>query len=211
MLPPAERAIAATDVDIGEAEAQESLLGRLGEGGNPLDRVDLGRDTTQKSGRVPRASPHFEDPLAAVQAELLNRERDDIRLGDRLPFADRQRRVLVGKLGEIFGDEGLPRDAPERVEDLGIRNSPAREVSIDHAHVWTLDIDHRSDQVCENRAISRATGRASSRSDSAGMLREGRDWMTIDRLRSVHRNALVAFKPAAAEGLCRVLEWLVQR
>ena len=77
-----------------------------------------------------------------MQAERLNREGDDVRLRDRLSFADRERRVLVGELGEIVGDEVFTRDAPKCVQDLCVGDSPAREVCVDHAYARTSGIRH---------------------------------------------------------------------
>jgi hypothetical protein len=68
-----------------------------------------------------------------LESERLDRERDDVRLRDRLPGLDRQRRILVGKLGECFRDEVLPRHAAEGLEQARVVDAATGELELDHA------------------------------------------------------------------------------
>ena len=72
--------------------------------------------SAHEGGGVAGASPDLEDALIAVKAEFLDRERDDVRLRDGLPAADRQRRVFVGAMPHSRGHEGMPRCEIERAE-----------------------------------------------------------------------------------------------
>ena len=73
---------------------------------------------TDQGRRVAGARPHIEDTLAAAHFEHVEGQRD-VRLRDRLPFADWKRRVVVGELGELLR-QGFARDAPEGIQDGGL-------------------------------------------------------------------------------------------
>ena len=64
-------------------------------------------------------------------------KRDDVRLRDRLPFADRERRIVVGELRELLRHECFARNAAKRLEHGG-RDSATSEL-----------LDHLSPALCE--------------------------------------------------------------
>ena len=98
MLLPTQRTIRTDDLDVGEAQATKSLSRGVRKRRHTLDCVDPFCDTTQDRGRVARAPADLQDSLAASKAQSLNRERDDVRLCDRLALSDGQRGVLVSFL-----------------------------------------------------------------------------------------------------------------
>ena len=107
VLGPSQRAVAIGHLDVVESESCQALLRRIRQLVCALDAIDLLRQPTEDGGGVPRAGSDFEDALATFEGECLRHERDDVRLRDRLPVADREGRVLVRELGELPGDERL--------------------------------------------------------------------------------------------------------
>jgi hypothetical protein len=85
-----------------------------------LDGVDLARDPAQDRGGIARARADFEHLVAGLKFEQLDHAGDDVRLRDGLAGLDRQRRILVGKLGEMLRYEGLSRHFAHRGEDQRI-------------------------------------------------------------------------------------------
>jgi hypothetical protein len=72
----------------------------------------------------------------------LDHQRDDIRLGDRLALADRQRPVLVRELLEARLDEGFARHAPHGLLDAAVAHAAPSDLNIDHAVAGTGEIQH---------------------------------------------------------------------
>src|SRR6185437_8106912 len=92
-----------------------------------LDGVDLPRDAAEDGRGVAGSRPDVEDALTAGEPERVDSQRDDVRLRDRLPFADGQRRVLVRELAELGRNELLTRHAAKGVENGSVRDvSPAQ-------------------------------------------------------------------------------------
>src|SRR5690606_37700103 len=67
-------------------------------------------------GLVGASSSDLEDAVALLELEGLGHHRDDDRLRDRLPAADRERTVLVRAGSELLGDEAMPRHLANRFE-----------------------------------------------------------------------------------------------
>ena len=171
VLRPAERAVAAEHVDVGVAEPREPLAGRSRERLEALDGVDLAREPAQDGRRIARARADLEDALTASKPERLDRQRDDVRLRDRLVVADRERRVLVGELGELRRQECLARDPTKRLEHSRVGDPAAREMSIDHVGprpFVTFDLDHRSRLSPERRSWRRRGMRDPRRARGSG-------------------------------------------
>ena len=74
-----------------------------------LDGVDLARDAAEHGGGIARTGAHFEHLVARLELQQLDHAGDDVRLGNGLARLDRQRRVLVGELGEMLRHERLAR------------------------------------------------------------------------------------------------------
>ena len=73
----------------------------VGQGGMPLDRVDPAgdpRSSRRRHSPSRRRSPARGRRASTSAASIM--QRDDVGLRDRLAFADRQRRILVGELLE---------------------------------------------------------------------------------------------------------------
>ena len=79
-----------------------------------LDRVHLARGVREHRGGVARARADLEHALAALELERFRHVSDDVRLRDRLPFADRQRRVGVRELAHLLAHEFLARHLAHR-------------------------------------------------------------------------------------------------
>ncbi len=136
VLGPTERAVAAHHVDVVVAELREPLLRRLRELGHALHREHVLRDATEDRGRVSRSGSDLEHAITAAEAQSLHGERNDVRLRDRLTFADRKRRVVVCELGEILRDELFAWDAAKRVEDFRIADVSTAQVCFDHVFAF---------------------------------------------------------------------------
>ena len=142
MLRPAERAVAVVHVHVRIAELPQAPLRRPRELLVALDRIDLGRDAAQHGGRVAGSGADLEHAVARRELERRGHRRDDVRLRDRLPGLDRQRRVLVGELGELGGDERLTRHGPHRGEDRLVAEAAGHEL-LDHAAAFFAALIHR--------------------------------------------------------------------
>ena len=71
----------------------------------------------EHGGLVAGAGPDLQHAVRALEVEQVGRQRDDVRLRDRLAVADRQRPVLVGLPGHRRRHEPMPLDAPHRRHD----------------------------------------------------------------------------------------------
>src|ERR1019366_3103277 len=140
VLGPPERTVARGHLHVGEPELREPGLRALGQRRNALDRPYGLCETPQDGGGIAGARPHLENALSAFQGERLRGEGDDVWLRDRLPFGDRQRRVVVGELRELLGEERFPRDVPERVHDARIGDPAAGELPVDHASAASCEV-----------------------------------------------------------------------
>ena len=108
-------AVAVLERNVAQLERLQ-VAPRLGDQrADALDGVHLARDVREHRGLVAAAGADLEHvaELAAVAREL-GHARDDPRLRDRLPVADRQRRVLVGADRQRFVDEDVARHRVHR-------------------------------------------------------------------------------------------------
>ena len=117
-------------VVTGRGEVLPRLLRELGDA---LDRVHLVRELRQHRGLVPGAGAHVQHFLAPREPERLRDAGDHVRLRDRLPVADRQRRVGVGTVPFALGDEELPRHALHRGEDPLVDDVAPAQLLLDHS------------------------------------------------------------------------------
>ena len=90
----AGRAVADHERHVLDARAGERSPAAARQLGVALDAPDVVRQLGEHGGVVARAGADVEHALAAVEREQLAHPRDDERLGDRLPGADRQRDVV---------------------------------------------------------------------------------------------------------------------
>src|SRR5437899_1372073 len=74
------------------------------------------------------------------QLERLAHQRHHVRLRDRLPLADGQRRVLVGALGQPGLDEEMARHLPHGREHRRVAEAPRLELLGDHAVAGLLEV-----------------------------------------------------------------------
>ena len=112
--------------DVREAELRQAARPRrVGQLLVPLDGVDLARDPAEDRRGVARAGADLEHAIAGPERERRGHQRDDVRLRDRLPALDRQRRVLVGELRELGGEERLARTSRIAASTAGSRTPRA--------------------------------------------------------------------------------------
>ena len=97
-----------------------------------LDRIDVGGDQASQGAGIARAGADLEDAVAAGQRRCLEHQGDDVGLRDRLAFGDGQRRVFVGLVAKVGGDEFFARQPPHRREDGGVADAARGELLADH-------------------------------------------------------------------------------
>ena len=146
LLRPADGAVAVGDDDVREAEPGQPPARRICEGGDALNRIDLAHDAAQDGRGIARARPHLEDAVPRLEAERLERERDDVGLRDCLTFADGERRVVVRELGELAGDELFARHSAEGREEPRVGDSSPSQVNLQHPGARALELRHRRPQ-----------------------------------------------------------------
>ena len=121
------------DPDIVVAEPLHPLGGERGELAVPLDRDHAAGDPAHHRRRVARARADLEHRrLPARSSAAGDHQRDDIGLRDGLPGLDRQRRVLIGAGGQLFGHERLARHLAHRVEQPLVVDPAAGDLAPDH-------------------------------------------------------------------------------
>ena len=103
--------------------------GRVATPATPPARNDV---VCHELPRSPHGFYHLQHPLPALEPQRLADRRDDPRLGDRLPLADRQRRVGVGAGAQPLRDEELTGDAPHRREHALVGDLAATQLALDH-------------------------------------------------------------------------------
>ena len=130
---PAARTVTGTHLDVVGADRGEAPPRKRGQLGMAFDRIDLGRELAEHGRRITRASADFENPFARLNARRLDHARDDVRLRDRLPGLDRQRRILIREFAQLAGDERLARNVAHRNEHARVAYAAPRDLAFDHA------------------------------------------------------------------------------
>jgi hypothetical protein len=108
----------------------------------PLDSEHLAGYPRYHCGGVARSGADLEHPVPGGNAGGIDHQRDDVRLADRLLFANRQRAVLIGELAQRFRNEALARDRAKGIEDRGRFDSAAAELPLDHAFALLVERGH---------------------------------------------------------------------
>ena len=107
-----------------------------------LDRVNPVDDPAQDGRSVAGARADLQHMIAGLHVGRFDHQRHDVRLRDRLAFADRQRPVLIGELFKAGFDEQLARDAAHGIQDAAIAHAPASDLHIDHAVASAREVLH---------------------------------------------------------------------
>jgi len=131
-LGPAQVAVPRAHLDVGVAEALQEGRRLLGERRHDLDRVDARGDLGQDRGLIAGAGADLEHGLAALEAQRLRHEADDVRLRDRLPVADGHRVILVGLRPERRGNEQVPLYLAHRRERARVAHAPRGDLARHH-------------------------------------------------------------------------------
>ena len=76
--------------------------------------------------------PIVEHAHPPLRPDQLGHPGHDVRLGDRLTLADRERVIVVGLTAEPARHESMPRDLPHRLEHGAILDPAGLELSLDH-------------------------------------------------------------------------------
>ena len=132
MLGQAERAVADVHVDALIPGLGEPLARPIGQLGDSLDRVHLGRELGQHRRLVAGACADVEHALVAAQPQGLADAGDHVRLRDGLATADRQGGVVVGPRTLACLDEQLPRNLLHRAEHTLVNDVAAPQLRVDH-------------------------------------------------------------------------------
>src|SRR5215203_2911047 len=157
---PAFRAVTDTQLDIVVTQRLEPLSSRFAERGMTLDGVDPIGDLTHHGRGIAGTGADFENAGPWPHLRRLDHEGDDIWLGDRLPFGDRQRPVLIREFLEAGLDEGLARHAPHGVENVAVADPAPGDLDFDHAVASAGEVKHESVvatgwQACDPAVLGR--------------------------------------------------------
>ena len=95
------------DVHVAVAGILQVDGGLLGQLANALDGVDLTRNLGKDGGGVAGPGTNLEHSFAAFQLQSLNHEGHNVRLGNGLTTADRERSVRVSMLAKLARNEGF--------------------------------------------------------------------------------------------------------
>ena len=128
----AAAAVADHELDVADAEPVERHARFGGQRRVALDAENPRGQPRQHRRRVARAGTHLQHQLLAAQLQRLADRGDDPRLGDRLPGADRQRRVGVGAAALPRRHELLARHLPHRRQDPLVADPPPPQLAVDH-------------------------------------------------------------------------------
>jgi hypothetical protein len=142
MLRPPETAVAVEHLDIAVAQVPEPPARLLGERLVPFDRVDMADHPGQHGRRIPRAGADLEHAILWSRLDGGDHEGNDVGLGNRLTFLDRQRGVLVGELRQAIGQEHLPRDHPHAVEYLLVLHASGGDLVPHHVLAQDAHVRH---------------------------------------------------------------------
>ena len=100
---------------------------------------------------VARAGADVQHALPPGQRERLADPRDHVRLRDRLPLADRERRVVVRAPAHPLRHEQLARDARHRGENALVGDAARAQLTFDHR--FALSEHRRSRRRRSARAL----------------------------------------------------------
>ena len=131
-------------LDVVVPERPEAAARQVDERLVPLHGVDVADDAGQHRGGVPGAGADLEHPGIRPRLDGGDHEGDDIRLRDRLPLLDRQRRVLVGELAQLVGHERLTRHHPHGVEDPFVAHAARGDLMLHHVLAQDARVRHES-------------------------------------------------------------------
>ena len=137
LLGPTEMAVTVPDLDAGIALVLEALPRRPGKLLDDFDCEDVRRQVSEDRRLIAGAAADLQDLPGGWQLQMLGHQRDDVRLGDRLPVADRKRRVVIGLVADRRRNERVPRDREHRVEHARVGDGIAPV-----ARVGDLSLDH---------------------------------------------------------------------
>ena len=140
MRRPTARPVAVQNVDIVVTKIGQRRGGLLGQRAMTLDGVDIGGDFGEDRRRIAGTGTDFEHLFAASERQCLGHERDDIGLRDRLPFFDRQGRVIVGKLAKLRRQKGFTRHATHGIENQLGANAAREDGLFNHLGSKLLEI-----------------------------------------------------------------------
>lgn len=129
---PSAGAVAYAQIDVIVTDILDPLPGRCAERRMSLKGVNATGDQTDDSRGIAGTGTHFEHLIAGPDFGRFDHQRDNVRLRDRLIFADRQRSVFVGKLLESGVDERLARHATHRIQHARITHAAPGDLNIDH-------------------------------------------------------------------------------
>ncbi len=132
-LGPAQGAVADAVLHVGEAERGEAARGARRQLRNALDGVDAADEVREDRGLVAGPGPDLEHPVGVPRLERGGHQRDHERLGDGLPAAHRQRRVVVGRVGERGRHEPVAGNRGHGGEHARLAHAAAGDLHGDHA------------------------------------------------------------------------------
>ena len=132
LLDPAEIAVIALDLDVGETEGLQRLPGFLGQGHADLDAVDAPGQPGEDGRLIAGTRAYFQDLVGRMQLEALGHQGHDIRLGDGLALVDGQGIILVGLAAIREADEQVTGDLAHDLQDAGVLDVAGAELDVDH-------------------------------------------------------------------------------
>ena len=131
-LRPTEIAVPSANGDVRGSEAGEPVGRLVREFLDELDAEDLRDEGGEDRGLVSGPGSHLEDPITRTGPDEFGHQRDDVGLRDRLPEADRERRIGIRRRPVPFGDVLVARNGAHRLEDPRVRDAPGLDLLLDH-------------------------------------------------------------------------------
>src|SRR5947209_4719847 len=132
LVRPAVRAVEHLHRDVVDLQLADDLRGAQGELVDPFDREDFGAQFREYDRLVSRSRANLQHLFAAAQVEQLDHPRHDVRLRDRLSFADGERAGAVRLRGDDLRHEAVARHLAHRLQDPVIGDPARRDMAVDH-------------------------------------------------------------------------------
>jgi hypothetical protein len=99
----------------------------------PFDGVHVLRQFAQKSRLVSTARSNFEYGVRGLQAQGIQSDANDIRLGNSLIFANRQRMIFVCLAAVFLGYELMPRNSIHRFKHALVAQAARTQLGVHHS------------------------------------------------------------------------------
>lgn len=130
---PALIAVALADHDVLVAQLGQAFFGLFSQRLDDLDAVNLPAELGQHGRLIAGTGADIEGSALGLRLGQLGHQGNDVRLGNRLPMANRQRMVSISNAGLLFGNEAMAGNPAHHLQDLRIDDVAAAEIVFEHS------------------------------------------------------------------------------